>query len=184
MGSSSAAPTTSSSSSPPTRSCCTSRRPRFGRRVAPAAASPASGSRPVHAVVYFGAVDAAADNVVVDRVRVVGRAAGHRGGHWSRSRRSREYPGKGRGTGGVRCHRFLKGEDTLLVAAVVAAPRPRRPLPAGRRSTCPRSTAAATAPAHRPRSRSSPSAVRCASERRRSRRRAWQAVRLCAERHA
>jgi DNA gyrase subunit A len=27
-----------------------------------------------------------------------------------------EYPGKGRGTGGVRCHRFLKGEDTLLVA--------------------------------------------------------------------
>jgi len=27
-----------------------------------------------------------------------------------------EYPGKGRGTGGVRCHRFLKGEDTLLIA--------------------------------------------------------------------
>ena len=23
-----------------------------------------------------------------------------------------EYPAKGRGTGGVRCHRFLKGEDT------------------------------------------------------------------------
>ncbi|QDP96525.1 DNA topoisomerase IV subunit A [Microlunatus elymi] len=27
-----------------------------------------------------------------------------------------EYPGKGRATGGVRCHRFLKGESTLLFA--------------------------------------------------------------------
>ena len=27
-----------------------------------------------------------------------------------------EYPGKGRATGGVRCHRFLKGEDALLIA--------------------------------------------------------------------
>jgi DNA gyrase subunit A len=27
-----------------------------------------------------------------------------------------EYPGKGRGTGGVRCHRFLKGEDVLVLA--------------------------------------------------------------------
>ena len=27
-----------------------------------------------------------------------------------------EYPAKGRGTGGVRCHRFLKGEDQLSVA--------------------------------------------------------------------
>jgi DNA gyrase subunit A len=27
-----------------------------------------------------------------------------------------EYPGKGRATGGVRCHRFLKGEDSLLIA--------------------------------------------------------------------
>src|SRR5690606_37273356 len=26
-----------------------------------------------------------------------------------------EYPGKGRATGGVRCHRFLKGEDALLL---------------------------------------------------------------------
>jgi DNA gyrase subunit A len=29
-----------------------------------------------------------------------------------------EYPVKGRATGGVRCHRFLKGEDTLLLAWV------------------------------------------------------------------
>jgi DNA gyrase subunit A len=27
-----------------------------------------------------------------------------------------EYPGKGRATGGVRCHRFLKGEDMLVMA--------------------------------------------------------------------
>ena len=27
-----------------------------------------------------------------------------------------DYPAKGRGTGGVRCHRFLKGEDTVVLA--------------------------------------------------------------------
>ena len=33
-----------------------------------------------------------------------------------------EYPAKGRATGGVRCHRFLKGEDTLVLAWAGAAP--------------------------------------------------------------
>ncbi|MGI5950459.1 MAG: DNA gyrase/topoisomerase IV subunit A [Brooklawnia sp.] len=33
-----------------------------------------------------------------------------------------EYPGKGRATGGVRCHRFLKGEDVLLLAWAGARP--------------------------------------------------------------
>jgi DNA gyrase subunit A len=33
-----------------------------------------------------------------------------------------EYPGKGRATGGVRCHRFLKGEDTLVFAWAGPAP--------------------------------------------------------------
>jgi DNA gyrase subunit A len=33
-----------------------------------------------------------------------------------------EYPGKGRATAGVRCHRFLKGEDTLLLAWVGPPP--------------------------------------------------------------
>ena len=33
-----------------------------------------------------------------------------------------EYPGKGRATGGVRCHRFLKGEDTLTLAWVGPSP--------------------------------------------------------------
>jgi DNA gyrase subunit A len=35
-----------------------------------------------------------------------------------------EYPPKGRGTGGVRCHRFLKGEDMLVLAW--AGPGPAR----------------------------------------------------------
>ena len=33
-----------------------------------------------------------------------------------------EYPGKGRATGGVRCHRFLRGEDVLLIAWAGPAP--------------------------------------------------------------
>jgi DNA gyrase subunit A len=33
-----------------------------------------------------------------------------------------EYPAKGRATGGVRCHRFLKGEDTLILAWVGSRP--------------------------------------------------------------
>ena len=33
-----------------------------------------------------------------------------------------EYPAKGRATGGVRCHRFLKGEDSLVFAWAGAAP--------------------------------------------------------------
>ena len=55
-----------------------------------------------------------------------------------------EYPPKGRATGGVRCHRFLKGEDLLVLAWAGTGPargaadgsasatqaRPRRP-PAG-----------------------------------------------------
>jgi DNA gyrase subunit A len=33
-----------------------------------------------------------------------------------------EYPGKGRGTGGVRCHRFLRGEDVLTFGWAGATP--------------------------------------------------------------
>jgi DNA gyrase subunit A len=33
-----------------------------------------------------------------------------------------EYPPKGRATGGVRCHRFLKGEDALVLAWAGPAP--------------------------------------------------------------
>jgi DNA gyrase subunit A len=33
-----------------------------------------------------------------------------------------EYPAKGRATAGVRCHRFLRGEDGLIFAWAGAAP--------------------------------------------------------------
>jgi DNA gyrase subunit A len=33
-----------------------------------------------------------------------------------------EFPAKGRATGGVRCHRFLRGEDVLLLAWAGPAP--------------------------------------------------------------
>lgn len=33
-----------------------------------------------------------------------------------------EYPAKGRATGGVRCHRFLRGEDVLISAWIVNSP--------------------------------------------------------------
>ena len=33
-----------------------------------------------------------------------------------------EYPPKGRATGGVRCHRFLRGEDVLVMAWAGAGP--------------------------------------------------------------
>jgi len=33
-----------------------------------------------------------------------------------------EYPAKGRATGGVRCHRFLRGEDMLILGWVGGSP--------------------------------------------------------------
>ena len=68
-----------------------------------------------------------------------------------------EYPGKGRATGGVRCQRFLKGEDRLLVLAG-RRPAPARAAPPAGPARCPPSTRAATgrgAPG-RPRRRRSP----------------------------
>jgi len=67
-------------------------------------------------VVWFGAVPSGADEAVVVTVSGTTTALpGTQAGNvkvtpWA------EYPGKGRATGGVRCHRFLKGEDTLLLA--------------------------------------------------------------------
>ena len=47
-----------------------------------------------------------------------------------------EYPARAAATGGVRCHRFLKGEDMLLLAW--AGPRRRwPPAPPVSRSRCP-----------------------------------------------
>jgi DNA gyrase subunit A len=79
-------------------------------------------------VVWFGAVDAASASgtpsgapgtyspaVVVTVAGSAGALPGTRAGS-VKVTPMHEYPGKGRATGGVRCHRFLKGEDLLVLA--------------------------------------------------------------------
>jgi DNA gyrase subunit A len=85
-------------------------------------------------VVWFGAVDlAAAAGVPVGppgtySPAVVVTVAGHAGALPGAAATSvkvtplHEFPGKGRATGGVRCHRFLKGEDALVMAWAGPAP--------------------------------------------------------------
>jgi DNA gyrase subunit A len=66
-------------------------------------------------VVFFGALRAGVDGSVVTVAGSGDALPGTEAGSLKVSRFA-EYPGKGRGTGGVRCHRFLKGEETLLLA--------------------------------------------------------------------
>jgi DNA gyrase subunit A len=80
------------------------------------------------AVIWFGAVDPAADSpaggpVVVTVAGPAGALPGT-GAATVKVTPYREYPAKGRATGGVRCHRFLKskGEDALVLAWAGAAP--------------------------------------------------------------
>jgi DNA gyrase subunit A len=102
------------------------------------------------AVTWFGAVmpeegapaaEGAAEGVVVTVAGSTGALPGT-GAATIKVTPYREYPAKGRATGGVRCHRFLKGEDTLVLAW--AGPGPARgatdagvpvdlPVPDGRR---------------------------------------------------
>ena len=72
-------------------------------------------------VVFFGAVDPSRDNVVVTAAGTSGALPGTSGAS-VKATPFAEYPGKGRATGGVRAQRFLKGEDTVLVAWVGPAP--------------------------------------------------------------
>jgi DNA gyrase subunit A len=83
-------------------------------------------------VVWFGAVDADAaapsGPVGTYSPAVVVTVAGSAGALPGAAADSvkvtpmHEYPAKGRATGGVRCHRFLKGEDTLVAAWAGSAP--------------------------------------------------------------
>ncbi|WP_151526792.1 DNA gyrase/topoisomerase IV subunit A [Serinicoccus kebangsaanensis] len=72
-------------------------------------------------VVSFGAVDTGVENAVVTVAGAAGALPGTQTGTvkvtdlWA-------YPTKGRATGGVRCHRLLKGEDQLILAWAGAAP--------------------------------------------------------------
>jgi DNA gyrase subunit A len=72
-------------------------------------------------VIYFGATEADRDSVVVS---VAGSSTALPGAQPSTVKVTSytEYPAKGRATAGVRCHRFLRGEDTLLLAWAGAAP--------------------------------------------------------------
>jgi DNA gyrase subunit A len=72
-------------------------------------------------VVFFGAVDAGRDAAVVTIAGSGGALPGTEAGTVKVAPYA-EYPAKGRATGGVRCHRFLRGEDQLLLAYVGAQP--------------------------------------------------------------
>lgn len=71
-------------------------------------------------VVFFGAV--AGDDSVVVTVSGTSHALPGTDAGAVKVTPLSEYPGKGRATGGVRCHRFLKGEDALLLAWAGPAP--------------------------------------------------------------
>ncbi len=67
------------------------------------------------AVTFFGVVDPAREGVVVTSSGASDALPGTQGGSLKVTPYA-EYPAKGRATGGVRCHRFLRGEDTLVLA--------------------------------------------------------------------
>jgi DNA gyrase subunit A len=71
-------------------------------------------------VVFFGATSGAASAVLTvasSSAALPGTGAGS-----AKVTPFKEYPVKGRGTGGVRCHRFLRGEDTITLAWVGVGP--------------------------------------------------------------
>ncbi|MFC9329341.1 DNA topoisomerase (ATP-hydrolyzing) subunit A [Kitasatospora sp. NPDC057015] len=72
-------------------------------------------------VLSFTAVDPAADAVVVTVAGASGTLTGEAQSSWKVTP-FEQYPRKGRATGGVRCQRFLRGEDALAFAWVGAAP--------------------------------------------------------------
>ncbi|WP_371402282.1 DNA topoisomerase IV subunit A [Kribbella sp. NBC_00662] len=72
-------------------------------------------------VVFFGAVDTGREAQVVTIAGSSSALPGTEVGAVKVTPFS-EYPGKGRGTGGVRCQRLLKGEDGLLLGFIGAAP--------------------------------------------------------------
>ncbi len=115
-------------------------------------------------VIWFGAVPAVAadaeDGTGPVVVTVAGNAGALPGSAAATAKVSpyQEFPPKGRATGGVRCHRFLKGEDVLVLAW--AGPGPARGATAAApRCHCHRRTAAGTARASASASRSPRSGV-------------------------
>jgi len=71
--------------------------------------------------VFFGAVDPQGTNLVVTSSGSSGALPGTEPGSLKITPYA-EYPAKGRATGGVRCHRFLRGEDTLVLGWAGGSP--------------------------------------------------------------
>jgi len=71
--------------------------------------------------VFFGAVDPQQTNIVVTSSGSSGALPGTEPGSLKVTPYA-EYPAKGRATGGVRCHRFLRGQDTLILGWVGGSP--------------------------------------------------------------
>ncbi len=76
---------------------------------------------PGQRAVFFGAVDPRVDAVVVTVSGASDALPGTQPGAVKVTPYA-EYPTKGRGTAGVRAHRFLKGEDTLVLGWAGATP--------------------------------------------------------------
>jgi DNA gyrase subunit A len=72
-------------------------------------------------VLFFGAIAAGVDASVVTASGSSAALPGTQAGAVKVTPFS-EYPAKGRATAGVRCHRFLKGEDALILAWAGASP--------------------------------------------------------------
>lgn len=71
-------------------------------------------------VIWFGAIDPETDQVLTisgNSSSLPGTEAGA-----CKITALSEFPAKGRATAGIRAHRFLKGEDTLLMATIAAPP--------------------------------------------------------------
>ncbi|MGQ0630369.1 MAG: DNA gyrase/topoisomerase IV subunit A [Sporichthyaceae bacterium] len=75
---------------------------------------------PKMSVLWFGSVESDAESVLVTIAGSTGTLDDGFG--TIKLTPLHEYPGKGRGTGGVRCHRFLKGEDVLTLGWAGPAP--------------------------------------------------------------
>ncbi len=67
--------------------------------------------------VIYGSVETDVDTVLIATVAGDSGALPGTAGHSIKVTPLTEFPAKGRGTGGVRAHKFLSGEDTLVVAA-------------------------------------------------------------------
>jgi DNA gyrase subunit A len=99
---------------------------RFGAEAVRPQGAPAGGMAGIRVndnaqVIFFGAVDASQSVDVITVSTSFQTLVGTDSGRIKLSSFA-DYPGKGRGTGGLRSHALLKGEDALLVAWVGPTP--------------------------------------------------------------